>query len=513
MTNKKEYNLHFLIAGFALFKLLIHFFTNTNYGLHRDEFLYLAEGQHLAWGYMEVPPMIAFLAKIVSLFGDSVFMVRLFPTLIGSLIVVLIGLLVKELGGKRWAITFACLAFILSPAFMRSNWLFQPVSFNQFFWFLSAFWLIRLIKSENPKYWYYLGITAGLGFLTKYSIIFFFTALIIAFILSPHRKWFKTKYPYLALGLAFLIALPNLFWQYQHNFPVMEHMRELSETQLVNIEIFGFIFAQFINHWSAILVWLPGLIFLLFSPKFITFRFIGIAFVVLQLLILTLGGKAYYTLGAYPMLFVFGGVGLEMFLKRKIFKIATVTAMLFFVLGILPLSLPLLPMQKMVSYCEYLINEIGLSGPMRWEDGIVRPLPQDYADMNGWEELAQKVSKLYLQLSEEEKSQCNILGANYGEAGALNYYRRKYNLPEAYSRNSSFVMWAPEDIQFNNQIMVIDELQDGSDWFETMILVDSIENPLARDEGYIYYRTNPKTDVEAAWKEYILERKAAFNFD
>ena len=177
MDSQNEPNLNRLIAGLAFFKLLIHLFTNTNYGLHRDEFLYLAEGQHLAWGYMEVPPMIAFLAKIVSFFGDSVFAVRFLPALVGSLMVALIGLLVKDLGGKRWAITFACLAFIVSPAFLRTNFLFQPVSFNQFFWFLSAFWVIRLIKFENPKYWYYLGITAGFGFLTKYSIVFFFLPL------------------------------------------------------------------------------------------------------------------------------------------------------------------------------------------------------------------------------------------------------------------------------------------------------------------------------------------------
>ena len=513
MTKQNDKNLNLLIAGFAIFKLLIHLFTNSNYGLHRDEFLYLAEGQHLAWGYMEVPPMIAFLAKIVLLFGDSVFMIRLFPTLIGSLTVALIGLLVKDLGGKRWAITFACLAFILAPAFLRSNWLFQPVSFNQFFWFLSTFWIIRIVKFENPKYWYFLGLTAGLGFLTKYSIAFFFMALIIAILLSPHRKWFATKYPYQALGIAVLIALPNFFWQYQHNFPVVRHMQELSETQLVNVDTFGFLIDQLIMLWATALIWVPGLFFLLFYKKFSAYRFIGIAFLILLFIILGLSGKSYYTLGAYSMLFVFGGLGLETFLKNKIFKISLVFVMVFFILGGLPLSLPILSMEKMEKYCNYLINEIGFDGPMRWEDGVIRALPQDYADMNGWEELAQKVGKVYHQLSDEEKSQCNILGLNYGAAGAINFYRKKYDLPEAYSRNSSFILWAPEDIQFNNQIMIDDQIQTGSDWFENMILVDSIEHPFARENGYIYYRSNPKIDVNAAWKEYIRERKEEFNLD
>ena len=513
MPSQNENGLNKLIAGFAIFKLLIHLFTNSNYGLHRDEFLYLAEGQHLAWGYMEVPPMIAFLAKIVSLFGDSIFVVRFFPALVGCLIVALIGLLVKELGGKRWAITFACLAFILAPAYLRSNWLFQPVSFNQFFWFLSAFWVIRIVKFENPKYWYFLGITAGLGFLTKYSIVFFFTALIIAILISPHRKWFATKYPYLSLGIAFVIALPNLFWQYQHNFPVVHHMQELTESQLTNVNTFDFFIDQFIMLWSASLVWIPGLVFLLFFKKFNTYRFIGITFLGVVFIILALSGKSYYTLGAYPILFVFGGLGLEAVLKTKFSKISFTFAMVFFILGGLPLSLPILSMQNMEKYCNYLINNIGLDGPMRWEDGVVRPLPQDFADMNGWEEMVQKVSKVYHQLSNEEKKHCNILGVNYGEAGAINFYRKKYNLPEAYSRNSSFALWAPEDLKFNNQIMVIDELQGESDWFENVVLVDSIENPYALDKGYIYFRSKPKGDIEAAWKTYIRERKDEFNLN
>ena len=163
----------------AIFKLLIHLLTNTNYSFHRDEFLYLAEGQHLSWGYMEVPPVIAVLGWLAQSLGGSLFMVRLLPALIGSLTVFLIGVMVRDLGGKKWAQIFACAAFILSPAFMRSNTLFQPVSFNQFCWFLSAFLIVRIIKTQDPKQWLYLGIAAGVGILTKYSIAFFFAAFFI----------------------------------------------------------------------------------------------------------------------------------------------------------------------------------------------------------------------------------------------------------------------------------------------------------------------------------------------
>jgi len=163
-----------LLLVFAALKLLLHFLTNTNYGFHRDEFLYLTIGERLAWGYMEVPPVIAVFGKLALRLGGHLFFVRLFPALIGGITVFLLGVMVKELGGKKWAQSFACLAFILSPAFMRSNTLFQPVSFDLFCWFLASFFIVRLVKYQQPKYWFYLGIVAGLGFLTKYSIVFFY---------------------------------------------------------------------------------------------------------------------------------------------------------------------------------------------------------------------------------------------------------------------------------------------------------------------------------------------------
>jgi hypothetical protein len=160
-----------LILGLALVKLMLHFFTNTNYGLHRDAFLYLALGDHLDFGYMAVPPLIALFAKItMTVFGDSVFAIRLFPALIGVASVVIVGMIVRLLGGRMWAILLACTAFIVSPAFLRSNTLFQPVSFNQFFWLLAIYFAIKLVQTKNPKFWLHIGVVCGLAFLNKYSL-------------------------------------------------------------------------------------------------------------------------------------------------------------------------------------------------------------------------------------------------------------------------------------------------------------------------------------------------------
>ncbi len=497
----------------AIFKLLIHFLTNTNYGFHRDEFLYLAQGEHLSWGYMEVPPIIAVLGRIALSLGGSPFVVRLFPAIIGGITVFLIAVMVKDLGGKKWAQSIACLAFILSPAFLRSNMLFQPVCFNQFCWSLSAFLIVRLTKYQNAKYWYYLGIVAGLGLLIKYSIVFFFAAFFVAILLTHHRNWLKSKYPYFALGIALIAALPNLIWQYQHNLPVVSHMVELSESQLKNVQPLDFLTAQLRFHYAALIIWLPGLLYLFFASKLSAYRILGWIYLFIILLLLLLSGKSYYSLGAYPMLMAIGAVAIENFLKNKSVALKYVLIFLMFIitLPILPYGVPVLPVEKMRQYCAFMKDKFHLDGPVRWEDGKIYPLPQDYADMHGWEEMAAKVSKLYHSLSPAEQQSCLLYGGSYSHAATVNYYRKKYNLPEVYSFVGSFLMWIPDSVAFDRQIMIDDVYQTQSNWFESMVLVDRIQNPYAREPGYIYYRTNPMIDVIRAWTEQVTDRKMAYN--
>jgi len=499
---------------FAALKFLLHFLTNTNYGFHRDEFLYLAIGERLSWGYMEVPPVIAVFGKLALSLGGQLFVVRLFPALIGSITVFLLGVMAKDLGGKKWAQSFACLAFILSPAFMRSNTLFQPVSFDQFGWFLSAFFIVRLIKHQQPKYWLYLGIVAGLGFLTKYSVVFFHAAFFLALLLTPQRRWLKTKYPYLALGIASLIALPNLAWQYQHNLPVLKHMAELTQTQLQHVQALNFLQTQFRFHQVALLIWLPGLLYMFLSEKLSAYRILGFIYLFIILIFIVLKGKGYYALGAYPMLMAAGGVAIESFLENRsaMLKPVLVFLLIIFAIPLLPYGLPVLSIQNMERYWAWMKDKINFVGPLRWEDGKIHALPQDYADMHGWEEMAAKVGKLFHSLSPAEQQSCMIYGGGYAHAGSINYFRKKYNLPEVCSFNGSFLIWAPDSAQFDRQIMIDDVLQTQSLFFASMQLVDSVQTPYAREKGYVYYRSNPQIDVRRKWKEIVAEKKREFNF-
>lgn len=492
-----------ILLPLAVVKLFTHFLTNTNYGLHRDEYLYIAESDHLSWGYMEVPPMIALLGKVATtLMGNNVFAVRFFPALVGAISIILLGMMVRDMGGRKYAQLIAGGAFLLSPAFLGSNTLFQPVSFNQFCWLLSAFFVVKILRYGQPKYWYYLGIVAGLGFLTKYSIVFFFVGLIGGFLLTPHRKVFATKYPYIALAIGLLIASPNLWWQFQYDWPVVRHMEDLAASQLVNVRVMDFIIPQFLFHFGGVLIWVAGLYYF-FQSK--TWRVLGWAYLIVVLLLLALSGKDYYTIGAYSMLFAGGGIFWEQKLGQKSWLILIPIFLINLIA--LPFSLPILPVDKMQQYCIFMKNNLKIEAPMRWEDGVVRDLTQDYADMHGWEEIPEKVAKIYHSLTPEQQKKCMIYGGHYGQAGVINFYRKKYDLPEAYSFNSSFVMWLPEDLDFEYQIQVDDNKQTSSSFFKNIELRDSIENEYARDPGWIYFKSGAKGDLKPVWKELVLERK------
>jgi len=502
----------FFLAGIKLF---IHFAANyfTEFGLQRDEYLYLNESEHLAWGYMEVPPMISFIGWISKgIFGQTLLAVKLPTALLGASTVLLLGIFIRDLGGKKWAQIIGATAFVFSPAFLGSNHLFQPVSFNQFFWFLSALLVVKIVNKSKQnqnsfQIWILLGIIAGLGFLTKYSIVFFYAGLVGAVLLTPYRALLKTKHPYIALLIAVLISSPNLWWQYSHDFPIVRHMEDLRATQLVNVTWQSFLSSQLQSHLFSAIVWIPGLIFGLgTSDK--RYRLLSFSFIFLVALIFLGSGKGYYTFGAFTLLFGLGGIMWERVLKNKAWIIPPLIALLN--IPIFPMALPILPTDEMVSYSSYLQNSFGLIEPFRWEDGQVRGIRQDYADMLGWEEIPVKVAEIYNSLSEDEKEHCLIWGGHYGHAGVLNFRRGRYNLPECHSFNASYVAWVPGDFHIKAQIQVEDSKMGPSPFFEETVLMDSIENPLARDPGYIYLNRYPKMDLRENWKKLVEEeRKAA----
>jgi 4-amino-4-deoxy-L-arabinose transferase-like glycosyltransferase len=492
----------------AALKLLTHFLTNDQYGYHRDELLYIAVGEHPALGYIEVPPFIAVAGKFSRwLFGDSLFAIRFFPAVSGALMVLLTGLMARELGGGRFAQILASLAIVLSPAYLRSNTLFQPVPFDQLFWVLGAFLLVMIFKKERLDFhqsgWLWLGAAVGIGMLNKYSMLLFCFGLLGGLLLTPQRKILLTRWPWFGALLALLIFLPNLIWQINNDWPFLAHMQELSASQLVNVSPAGFLLGQLLMNISTFPIWLAGLGYYFLSKEGKTYRVLGWIYVAIFLLLLLLSGKDYYLLPAYPMLFASGALAIERAItQRKLnwLKPAIVTFMIVNSIVPIPYGLPLLPIETFSKYAQFMAQNAGLSGPLRWETGRIERLPQDYADMFGWEEQVATVAKVYHRLSSEEQSRCVIFAGNYGQAGAIDYFGHAYGLPKAVSVNGSYYLWGPGDRSGEITIIVGVDREDLEGLFDDIELAATITHEWARENNLpIYLCRGPKITLQEFW--------------
>lgn len=494
-----------IVILFGIVKLLLHFLTNTNYELHRDAFMYVDLGNHLAWGYHSVPPSIAVIANISRfLLGDTTFAIRFFPAIAGVLSIILIGIMVKEAGGGKWAQFFACLAFLAAPAFLRSNTLFQPVSFNQFYWLLLAFLLFRLIHTGQAFYWYLIGIVAGLAFLNKYSVVFYLFGIIAAILLTPLRVWLRKPQPYMAMAVAGLIALPNLIWQVNHHWPVINHMQELAETQLVHVRLDIFLTEQIMMFLPVFFIWVFGLVYVGFLKDGKAYRAYAWIYLAVVLLLIVLRGKHYYTIGLYSSLFVFGGLFMEKYLSGKLGFLKYV--LIIFVLAVsvvaLPISLPILKPEAFIQFYK----SMGREKTERWEDGEYHDLPQDYADMIGWGELSRMVGETYQKLTPAQQARCLIMANNYGESGSVNFYGTKYDLPPVISFNDSYIYWAPDSIAAAYLIKIGDSDNLG-ELFHHVEITGRISTSYARQKGTpVYFCADPKTDINRVYQEELQRR-------
>ncbi len=500
-----------LIIFFAVVKLLIHFLTFSNFELHRDAYLYYAQREHLAWGFIAVPPSIGVIGKIATLiFGNTVFGLRFFPALIGAINLIIIGLAVKELGGKRIAISLACLAFLLSPSYIHINALFQPVAFNLFYWTLSGYLILIMIKRNNPKIWIWIGIIFGLAFLNKYSIIFFYASFALALIISTYRYLYLSKYFIFALVIGFAIISPNLFWQYQNNWPVLMHMSELRESQLVHVQLSDFIIDQFLMNIHAVLLWIVAILFLLFHKNEKQYRLFGYLFIFIIVLLMLSSGKSYYTLGIYPILFVFGAYLIEKYVKKYLILVFSFLVILMLIGFYISLSfdgIPITTFEKAVKKDAF-----------RWEDGVYHDIPQDMADMTGWKEIGEKVSDIYIGLGKENSNNCDIYCYHYGQAGAVMFYGKRVNIPQPISFNGSFVFWSPDSL--NKEYMIWVHSDQGNDinpdsllptFFNEVELKWVIDNQYFRENGTrIYLCKFPQEELKKRYNTRIDELKDCY---
>ena len=451
-NHTEKNNLISVIFFIAILNLIIYLITQAffAYGIFRDELYYLSCANRIQLGYVDHPPLSIYILSVwKSLFGDAVFVIRIVPAIITSVTVFMIGLFTMRLGGGKAAIIISTVAYMLTPIFLGMNTIYSMNAFDFFFWITSAYIFLRIIQSEsipsgegNPKLWIVLVIVLGLGLLNKTSVLWLGAGIFAGTIFTPLRKDLKTKYPYIAALIALLIFSPFIIWNLTHDLAHLEFMRNAASRKYGGLTPISFILDQIlILNPLTILIWLPGIIFFFFKKEFRQYRAIGFIWLTtIAILIINIHSKGEYIVAAYQVLFAGGAVMLEKWsfaANRGWLKYAVTVQVIIVAIFLAPLARPLIPAENFQNYQSM----IGIDNRSN-EGHQLEELPQFYADMFGWEELARNVSKVYLTLPEEERKHTVVYCSNYGKAGAIEYYSYKYPLPKVVCPHNSYWYWS-----------------------------------------------------------------------
>ena len=428
----------------AFLNLFVHLFVNATsaYGYVRDEFYYLACSDHLAWGYVDQPPLSLFLLKISRLlFGDSLFALRLLPALSGAVVVFMTGIITRELGGKKYAqITAACAVFA-APIFLAYDSVYSMNCFETLFWTLGIYYFIRIIKEGRTNDWIVLGVILGLGTINKISVLWLCAGIVAGLLCSPLRKELLAAKFWSATGIILVIFSPYILWQFPNNFASWEFIKNISSGKYVALSPLQFYKEQIsmLNPFGFP-VWFAGILFLLFSKRMKQFRPLGIAYLTVALILLSnKTSKANYMAPVYPVLFAAGGIAIEAGIERiKQLWLRPVVPALLLIGGAIaaPMVLAVLPVESYIKYAQALGEK-----PSTSEKNGIGKLPQHYADMFGWENMVEQIAKAYNTLTPEEKAKCVILMNNYGEAGAVDLLGAKYGLPKSICGHNNYWLW------------------------------------------------------------------------
>lgn len=493
----------------VLVKFVLQYFAiDAGYELHRDEFLHLDIGKHLAWGYTSVPPVTAWISYFILHMGNTVFLIKFLPALFGALTVVVVWKTIEELKGNLFALILGGVGMMFS-VLLRINTLYQPNSLEYLLWTLVFFTIIKFINTEHNKWLWMASITFALGFLNKYNITFLALGLLPALLITSHRKIFLNKHLYFSLLVALLIVSPNLIWQYENNFPVFHHLKTLANTQLINVSRVVFLREQSLFFLGSVFVIILAFISFFRYKPFKKYSLFFWSYIFTISFYVYLKAKGYYAIGLYPVLIAFGSVYLEKLLAKGRLRYIRPIAILMPIVAwgtLFKFVLPVLSPEKIIEKND-LFKNIGL---LRWEDGQDHSLPQDFADMLGWRELANIVDVAFDSIDDKENTiiHCD----NYGQAGAINFYSEQ-NYSQAYSMNADYIYWYPlEKMEIKNVILVREitdqDINREKSLFEKITLVGQIKNEYAREFGTrVYLLKGAKQSINEILRKEILEKK------
>ena len=292
--------------------VLLHLLTNMRYGFHRDELQFLSDALHLDWGYVAYPPLTPFVERLsMAFFGFSLDGLRLFSVLAQAGIIITSGLIARRLGGNRIAIAIAALAVALAPIAIFEGTEFQYTTFEQFAWVLATYGVVRLLDSEDERWWIWIAAFTGLGIMAKYTVIFFLAALLVGFLFTPARRYLASRWFLLGCGLTVLIVLPNLLWQVHHNFISLHFLEHIHARDLRigrgSARDFWLFQALLCANPFALPLTIAGVIAAWRSMRY---RALSIAFLLTILSFAATKGRGYYTAAVYPVMIAFGAVAI-----------------------------------------------------------------------------------------------------------------------------------------------------------------------------------------------------------
>ena len=488
--------------------------TSARYGYFRDALYYLACADHLAFGYVDQPPLFPFLAWIGRhTLGTSLPALIFWPALAGAARILLVAVFARELGAKRFGVALAAALAATPAVWWVTDHQFAMNAFEPLFWTGCAYVILRMIHTQNPKLWLAFGAVAGLGLENKYSIAIFAFALLAGLLLTQQRKLLFTPWLFAGGAVALLIFLPNLIWNIQHHWPFLELMHNIRATgKDISYPPLAYTVQQILmmNPFS-LPFWLRGLLFYLFYRAAKPYRNFGWAFLITFSFFLLSHGKDYYSAPAYPILFAAGAVAVEVLLSRGAQELSNFQQikwraalkpvcfawLLVGVALVLPLILPLLPMGAFLRYQAHLHSQ-----PRPTERSFVgTPLPQYFADELPWQEQVAAVTRVYHSLSPEDQSKTAIFCDNYGQAAAIDFFGPRYGLPKAISGHQNYFLWGPRNYTGEIVIVVGQAEEDVRQYFS------SVEAAATVDVPYAYsYETRPillcrglKGNLQALW--------------
>ena len=482
----------------AAARVALHIATNGQYGFHRDELQTLDDARHLDWGFVVYPPLTPLIGRLeLTLFGTSLIGFRFFAAVAVSIVMVLTGLIARELGGGRHIQLLAAVAAGIAPISLIQGAVFQYVSFDYLWGVAVTYLLVRLLKSEDPRWWLPIGAFLGLGMETRYTMGFLVLGIVGAVLLTPERRFLKSGWLWAGVCLSVLIFLPNLIWQARHHFISLDFLSHLHARDLRQGRYQGFYREQLlvcVNIATAVLT-LRGLWFYLFHQEGRRYRLLGWAFVVTFALFAIGGARSYYTAPLYPMLIASGSVLLGMQLSavrpawsRLAFG-AQWTAILAGGVGFALLVLPVAPI-----------------GSSIWK--ITSEMHDQFREETGWPDLAQAVAIVYNSLPPAEREHAGILTGNYGEGGALNLYGPSLGLPNAMCLTNSF-WYRGYDPRLPQTVIVAGfDLDEGKRLFDdcTVAAKNSnlfgIENEESRDHPDILLCRNLRLPWPVYWQSH-----------